>query len=119
MKIYIPFLLMFLQFQLFGQVSDVGGPISNSLDLNSKSTQYTVLPSFDLQQRLIEDDLIHFEKSGPFRFGYEHHVQYDLKNAGEWLAVKKGRIWRMSFKSSFCKTQNYPESDNVSLVSTT
>ncbi|MBM78924.1 MAG: lysyl endopeptidase [Crocinitomicaceae bacterium] len=99
MKVSISFLLLFLQFQLFAQVVNVGGPVSKSLDINSKSLQYTILPSFDLQQRLIEDDLIHFEKSGPFRFGYEHIVHHDLINSGEWLDVKTGRIWRMSFES--------------------
>ncbi len=99
MKFFLSFILVFLNLFFYCQVSDLGGPFSKHSNNNSKSIHHVILPTFDLQQRLFEDAVINFEKSGPFRFGFEHDVNLDLNNSGTWSAVKKGRIWRISLNS--------------------
>ncbi len=99
MKFHFSFFLLFCQLFFYCQVSDVGGPISIHISKSSKEIQDILLPSFNLQQRLIEDEKVSFEKSTPFRFGYVHKVHFDLDNNGTWIDVKTGRIWKISFKS--------------------
>jgi len=99
MKFHFSFFLLFCQLYFYCQVSNVGGPISVNLNKNSKEIQEILLPSFNLQQRLLEDEDLSFEKSTPFRFGYVHEVLFDLDNNGTWFNVKNGRIWKIIFKS--------------------
>ena len=99
MKFHFSFFLLFCQLFFYCQVSDVGGPISIHISKSSKDIQDILLPPFNLQQRLLEDEDRSFEKSTPFRFGYVHKVHFDLDNNGTWIDVKTGRIWKISFKS--------------------
>ncbi|EDP97929.1 T9SS type A sorting domain-containing protein [Kordia algicida OT-1] len=54
-----------------------------------------------------EDAINDVDKSIPWRFGYDHFVDYGLDNAGTWHTMPNGdRIWRIKFISPGALTMN-------------
>ena len=54
-----------------------------------------------------EDAVNDLNKSIPWRFGYDHFVDYGLDNAGKWHTLPNGdRIWRINFISPKAITMN-------------
>jgi lysyl endopeptidase len=98
-----------LSTSLFGQVTDLGGPMSS----NSKVTLHPVvnaveMASFDLASVIAANAANAAEKIGPFMFGYEHAVSHDLNNSGEWETLNNGsRIWRLKVKSAGALSLNF------------
>lgn len=83
------------------QVTDLGGPVSfnEKKDLNDKNVPTEVMPSFDLENQLIEDELNSKYKVGPYRFGFEHSVNFGLNNSGIWEVLSNGdKVWRLNLK---------------------
>jgi hypothetical protein len=61
----------------------------------------------DLTQFHAEDAVNDLDKSIPWRFGYDHFVDYNLENAGAWYELPNGdRIWRINFISPGALTMN-------------
>jgi hypothetical protein len=58
--------------------------------------------------RLIAEDLVNDKnKSIPWRFGYDHHVNFGLSNSGIWSTLDNGdRIWRVNFISPEALSMN-------------
>jgi hypothetical protein len=112
MKFKIALFLMF--FSLLGaksQVSNLGQPVSWSLDSKPKLTPI-VLPEIDLEKLTQEDAINDQRKDLPWRFGQEIVVDYNLTNSGSWTTLENGdRIWRIRFQSKGAKTMNFIFSD--------
>ncbi|WP_052752874.1 T9SS type A sorting domain-containing protein [Kordia zhangzhouensis] len=54
-----------------------------------------------------EDAINDQDKSIPWRFGYDHFVDYGINNAGQWHTLPNGdRIWRINFISPGALTMN-------------
>ena len=54
-----------------------------------------------------EDAVNDQDKSIPWRFGYDHFVDFGVTNAGEWHTLPNGdRIWRVKFISPGALTMN-------------
>ncbi|MBC8755913.1 T9SS type A sorting domain-containing protein [Kordia sp. YSTF-M3] len=54
-----------------------------------------------------EDAVNDLDKSIPWRFGYDHFVDYGLNNAGKWHTLPNGdRIWRVNIISPDALTMN-------------
>mmetsp|Transcript_14007 Transcript_14007/g.34658 ORF Transcript_14007/g.34658 Transcript_14007/m.34658 type:complete len:782 (+) Transcript_14007:59-2404(+) len=54
-----------------------------------------------------EDAVNDLDKSIPWRFGYDHFVDYGISNAGKWHTQPNGdRIWRIKFISPDALTMN-------------
>ncbi|WP_298514172.1 T9SS type A sorting domain-containing protein [uncultured Kordia sp.] len=54
-----------------------------------------------------EDAVNDLDKSIPWRFGYDHFVDYGIDNAGGWYELPNGdRIWRINFISPGALTMN-------------
>ncbi|QHI36449.1 Protease 1 [Kordia antarctica] len=54
-----------------------------------------------------EDAVNDLNKSIPWRFGFDHFVDYGLDNAGKWHTLPNGdRIWRINFVSPGALTMN-------------
>jgi len=54
-----------------------------------------------------EDAVNDLDKSIPWRFGYDHFVDYGLDTAGKWHTLPNGdRIWRVNFISPGALTMN-------------
>jgi len=61
----------------------------------------------DLAPLKAEDAVNDLDKSIPWRFGYDHFVDYGLTNAGKWHELPNGdRIWRINFISPGALTMN-------------
>jgi hypothetical protein len=99
-------LLLFIPLFSLAQVTNEGTPRSWAFeDLN---IQQHVLPSFDLNA-LIEEDKINDQKGNvPWRFGYEHQVDFGLDTHGSWTNLPNGdRFWLLNLKSSGAQTMNF------------
>ena len=61
----------------------------------------------DLTTLIAEDAVNDLDKSIPWRFGYDHSVDYSLDNAGQWYELPNGdRIWRINVISPEALTMN-------------
>ncbi len=59
-----------------------------------------VLQKPDLSVLRSEDIVNDRDKSIPWRFGYDHHVNFGLDNSGSWTSLPNGdRIWRVNIIS--------------------
>ncbi|MBE2247884.1 MAG: PKD domain-containing protein [Candidatus Competibacteraceae bacterium] len=81
------------------QLSDGGEPWGYKHSEADRDILYEVMPGFDVQAMLDEDlyNETHFsENPGPWRFGHNYFVQYNLQNTGIWTTLENGdRIWRL------------------------
>lgn len=98
-------LLAFI-FQATAQKSQRPQPKSWNLANISKTIPIT-LPAPNLAPLKAEDAVNDLDKSIPWRFGYDHFVDYGIENAGKWQTLPNGdRIWRINFISPGALTMN-------------
>lgn len=83
------------------QLSHGGKPLSFDKNFQSSEVvQFNSMPYFDLAVLKAEDE-INSQNKGPFRFGFNHFVNYDLKNSGKWITLANGdRIFQLGIKSA-------------------
>lgn len=111
MKKYILSALLFgLTFISFSQIQGDGGIPKSSL--NSTSDVQTLKPIIfsqpNIQQLRAEDQIVDSEKSGPWRFAYNHITDINMENSGEWSPLSNGgKIWRVSIQSNEALTLNF------------
>lgn len=106
MKKLTLFVLLAWIFQVSAQKTQNSYPKSWSI-----STMNTIKPiTFskpDLKTLRAEDAINDKDKSIPWRFGFDHFVDYGLNTAGEWYELPNGdRIWRINFVSTGALTMN-------------
>ena len=93
---------------LFAQVTNEGVPRSWNMSNVKSEIKAIKLPPFDLQKIKAEDEINDNNQAKPFRFGYKHHVDYGLNNAGYWNELPNGdRIWRILFESENALSLNF------------
>ena len=87
---------------LQAQYSQGGKPFSFDNTFREFSIQdlkENILPSFDLASMQSEDS-VNDQSKGPFRFGYNHDVNFSLNNSGTWLTLPNGdRLWQFLIRS--------------------
>ncbi len=89
------------------QVTDMGGPLSWNGKVPAATLPLQVMPSFDMALQLYEDSISNSLKGGPWRFGFNHYVDFDLGNSGVWTTLPNGdRIWRINIASKGALTIN-------------
>ena len=102
-------LIVFLLASLvsFGQVTNEGNPLSWDLNLSSEGISSKSLPELDIEQ-IRAQDLINDEKpDSPWRFGYDHSVNFGLED-GTWTELENGdRIWRLIISSPGALSLNF------------
>ncbi len=83
------------------QLSQGGKPLSFDKRFQpADPIQFKNMPDFDLVA-LQAEDAVNAHNKGPFRFGYNHYVNYNLENSGKWTTLGNGgRIWQLGLKSS-------------------
>lgn len=88
-------------FSSYGQVTDLGNPISwNEKVEGAKNVPTMTMPTFDVAPMLVADSINNATKAAPYRFGYEHNVNYNLSNSGAFTVLPNGdRIWRIKLES--------------------
>ena len=101
------FLFLFLLPSLiFSQVTNEGKPVS--WKIKNQNVEKIVLPEFDLKQIQAEDKRNDAKGNAPWRFGYEHQVDFGLNNNGQWTHLNDGsRYWLFNIKSLGAKTMNF------------
>lgn len=104
-RITLLVLLAFI-FQVTAQNSQ--RPVPESWNVSDiKRVAPIELPRPNLAPLQAEDALNDLDKSIPWRFGYDHFVDYGVSNAGEWDTLPNGdRIWRINFISPGALTMN-------------
>jgi len=100
--------VFFLTLNLFAQVDIGGEPYSSILELSElKQSELVSLPYVDVEALKAEDEHVDQVKDIPYRFGYNHEVDYSIENSGQWLNLEGvGRIWRLGLKSEDALTIN-------------
>ena len=95
------------------QTFDVGGMKSSQAYENLPNiNSLVVMPEFDLDAVLTANAINEANKVGPYMFGYEHQVNMDLNNSGQWDYLNNGdRIWRLRVKSEDALSLNFAFTD--------
>lgn len=108
-KLYTLVLGSILLGATYGQTFDMGGPISqNPKSALHQSKDIIMMPEFDLDAVIIANEVNNAQKEGPFIFGYEHAVNFDLTNSGTWETLSNGaKVWRLTVKSSGALSLNF------------
>jgi len=90
------------------QLVEVGAPVSWNNKVAPTQQQFEVLlPPVNIDQLHAEDVINDSDKSGPWRFGFNHQVFLSMDNSGEWTTLKNGdRIWRLVLNSPEARTIN-------------
>lgn len=107
-KILLTLLVFAIGFiALKAQTTDLGTPRSWAQKSSIRNVPVYNMPQFDLQAQLEADAINEANKIGPWRFGYEHVVNYGLENGGDWTVLPNGdRIWRIAFRSDNALSMN-------------
>lgn len=103
------FSLIILSNILYAQNSEGGKPFSFDSSFRESLVQdlkVEILPAFDLSS-LQAEDAINDKSKGPFRFGYNHNVNFSLNNSGTWITLPNGdRLWQLYIKSPGAVSMN-------------
>lgn len=111
MKSISTFILLVTCLFGYAQVTNEGTPKSWDLR-NDTGLAPIVMPGFDLAKLQQEDAVNDLKKQGPWRFGHEFIVDYNLANSGKWETLENGdRVWRIRFYSEGAKSMNFIFSD--------
>ena len=121
---YIFLVLIFISAISFSQVTNEGQPLSWTLNLETESVQEKLMPTFDMDRILAEDEQNDGVKGIPWRFGYSHSVDLGLED-GVWTVLENGdRVWRILISSPGAISLNFifddfyiPEGGNLYLYS--
>lgn len=101
--------LIILSNILNAQNSEGGKPFSFDSHFRTSLTQdlkVETLPAFDLAS-LQAEDAVNDQSKGPFRFGYNHDVNYSLNNSGTWVTLSNGdRLWQLCLRSPGALSMN-------------
>ena len=98
MNIPTKYLLIFLliSFSVFGYGQTKTDLTPKSFQVKHAHASYSseVMPGFDLN-KVIEEDQKR-DKSSPWRFGYRYETEFTFENSGEWTEFPNGdRIWKL------------------------
>lgn len=105
------FLLLFIFFSGYSQVTNEGRPASWLFSQKAK-IDAVKLPAFDVAKLEAEDKINDADKKKAWRYGYEFLVDNNLNNSGEWTFLPNGdRMWRIRYQSAGAKTINFLFSD--------
>jgi len=96
-QVLILILIGFLSQYAFGQISEGGTPISFSLDIDAGKENIPVIAMVPVDTRTLleEDERQRAEDAQiPFRFGYAHDVNIDIKKSGVKKELSNGdNLW--------------------------
>lgn len=82
--------------QMFYQMSDGGLPWSHKFSQFDNEIPIVDMGPINVQALQAEDLLNDQYKDRPWRFGYNHYVNYNINNSGVWKILENGdRVWRL------------------------
>jgi lysyl endopeptidase len=93
-------LCLFIYNGAIAQLSQGGKPYSfNKYFQATNNIRFEQMPTVDLTA-LKNEDAVNEHNKGPFRFGYNHFVNYNLTNSGNWINLENGdRLWQLGIAS--------------------
>lgn len=92
----------------FSQQNDGGTPLSFHKTYDQHNSGPMVeMPSFDVEEMRAQDALNADRKDIPYRFAYNHFVDFTPSNSGAWYNVAGGKIWMLRIKSSGANSLNF------------
>ncbi len=96
----ITLLLLALVFNgAFAQLSEGGTPPGFKF-APASNLRVEEMPPVDVKALIQEDSVDNLYKDRPYRFGYNHLVNFSLDNSGTWTNLSNGsRIWQLDVKS--------------------
>ncbi len=90
-----------------GQTTNEGYPKSWTEKKVLSQIDVRTMPKFDVEAERQIDAVNDAAWAGPWRFGFNHLVQYNLQNSGTWNDLSDGgRIWRLGIRSKDALTLN-------------
>lgn len=104
---YACFLIcIFFSINSFAQMSIGGTPRGFSAKINT-AIPVVKMPAFDPSSMLLEDETLNAKGNGPYRFGKNFDVNYNLSNAGRWYTYSNGdRLWQLEISSAYAYSIN-------------
>lgn len=105
-KVLLTPLFTLFYFTTFAQLSEGGIPAGYKFT-NVVRLETELMPPVDLDALAAEDAIRDQYKGHPFRFGYNHIVNFNLNNSGTWITLSNGdRVWQLDIKSPGALTIN-------------
>ncbi|OFY87540.1 MAG: hypothetical protein A3F72_20900 [Bacteroidetes bacterium RIFCSPLOWO2_12_FULL_35_15] len=91
----------------FAQLSQGGKPVSFEKHFQTTAViKFENLPTVDVTA-LKAEDAINDQNKGPFRFGFNHFVNYNLSNSGAWTTLANGdKMWQLGIRSKDALSMN-------------
>ncbi|MFH2143645.1 MAG: T9SS type A sorting domain-containing protein [Bacteroidota bacterium] len=110
-KIYKGILLittcLFIALSAYSQISSGGTPPSIIYELKSEIIPI-VMPAFDVQAMIEEDNINIITKATPYRFAKSFPIDISAANNGQWTILPNGdKIWRVALKSTGAFSLNF------------
>lgn len=97
-----------LSLSLCAQISHGGIPFSFHEKSQLSEPTYVVMPTVNLAALQAEDAVNDLQKDIPWRFGYNHTVQLNPQNSGQWHNVAGGKVWTLGI--------HCPEAQSINLT---
>lgn len=101
MKNFIICLLFIGFFQLSSNAQiflDISEPISKQLGIDD-TPKFVKMPQFDVQKLKKANEAIANDGIKPSVFAKSFDKSYALKETGNWLPIKEGKLWQIAFSS--------------------
>jgi lysyl endopeptidase len=99
--------LALLTFWSVGQQGDGGFPKGFKLSLSAKNVDTRFFNQPDIDALRAEDALVDGTGTAPWRFGYNHNVNLNLDNSGNWFTLPNGdMVWALRLFCDKAQTIN-------------
>ncbi len=107
-KLLIAFSILLSSGVSFAQTANLGGPISwKGKTIKGENVPVHVMPGFDLEAQIAEDEIRDAAKDSPWRFGHKYSTNFTMQNAGLWTTLPSGdRLWRIQLECPGANTVN-------------
>ncbi|MDB5284879.1 MAG: Por secretion system C-terminal sorting protein [Bacteroidota bacterium] len=91
----------------FSQLSEGGIPPGFKF-ADARRLNVISMPAINVDSMLADDAVNDMYKERPYRFGYNHLVNFGLNNSGTWTTLSNGnRIWQLDIKAAGAFTLNF------------
>ena len=105
-RIFFSVLLCAFAIQSFSQLSAGGTPPGFQFAPSGR-LPIVSMPAINIDSLLSEDAINEQHKGTPYRFGYNHMVNFNPQNSGKWTVLSNGdRIWQLDVKTPGSYTIN-------------
>lgn len=90
---------IFLAVSATAQTQNLGGPKTWRAKLSQQKSSVKTLPAIDVAALEAEDAIDQRNKTAPWRFGFEHHVNDDVRATGHRIDLDEGLLWRTTYRA--------------------